>query len=187
MWWVGAPASDLVQVARTVHGSPGGQVIEAYVASAYSTAYPDISFETLVRPDVRDRARTWATMCNVGPDSATLMHQASEVGGSIFAVDPEEYTPFGNRLRENTPNHPVAAPIFVAQGMDDLVVPVAMQEQFVAARCAAGATIELRTYAGRDHGTILFGSSPAEVDIAAWTADRFAAVPQETGCHTSTT
>ena len=42
------------------------------------------------------------------------------------------------RLAQNTANGSIAAPVVIAQGLTDVVVPTAATDDYVAQRCSAG-------------------------------------------------
>lgn len=92
--------------------------------------------------------------------------------------------PLAARLAENVPRLPMAAPILVAQGLADTLVLPDVQERFVLARCAAGQTIDYRTYVARDHLSLLADHSPMVGDLIAWTRERFAGAPGVGACRT---
>jgi hypothetical protein len=54
------------------------------------------------------------------------------------------------RLTQNTPDHPIASPLVIAQGLADIVVPAPATDAFVDERCAAGQRLEYWTFAGFD-------------------------------------
>jgi hypothetical protein len=64
--------------------------------------------------------------------------------------------------------------LLIAQGLaDDLVLPE-IQAGFVRGLCRAGQVLEYRTYAGRDHLSVLAPDSPLVPELVAWTEDRLA-------------
>ena len=71
------------------------------------------------------------------------------------------------RSAENTPSGAIAAPVLVAQGTSDEVVPIGITQAWVAARCAAGQPVDFRTILpGLDH------TGSAGCGLAAQRADR---------------
>ncbi len=101
--------------------------------------------------------------------------------GGIFSQEPMA-GPLGKRLGENTPIRIIPAPMLIAQGeADDLVLPD-VQKRFVTARCSAGQKIDFRTYAGRDHVSVVASDSPLASELISWTRDRFEGKAAEGNC-----
>ena len=86
------------------------------------------------------------------------------------------------RLEQNTADGPIQAPVVIAQGLSDIVVPPSATDAYVEERCAAGQRLEYWTFAGRDHFTIVQPGTPLEELLIRWTTARFANEPQATGC-----
>jgi len=80
-------------------------------------------------------------------------------------------------LAQNTPNRPLPQPLLIAQGLaDDLVLP-RFSRDFVPRALHAGQELEYRSYAGRDHLSIVAPDSPLTQELVQWTQDRFDRVP----------
>jgi alpha-beta hydrolase superfamily lysophospholipase len=178
-----APASDLAALFSSGRASMFGKIVSAYVVSAYGAAYPDAGAASYLHGRARLLAGDIAARCVGGTE--TLFSVAETMllpRDGIFARDPAEGA-LGARLRENTPNGAIAAPVLLAQGeADDLVLP-AIQSRFVAARCAAGQRIDYRTYAGRDHISLVALDSPLGAALVQWTRERFAGAPAADTCR----
>lgn len=178
-----APASDLVALVAASRTTFFGKIVSAYLVAAYEAIYPEVAREKYVsrwwRPIVADIAGRcvggWETLASVA--ETLLLPKAG-----IFARDPTEGS-FGARLVENTPLRPIAAPVLIAQGVDDDLVGAAIQDGYVAERCAKGQALDHRTYPGRDHLSLVAKDSPAGADLVAWTRDRFAGRPAAAGCR----
>lgn len=84
------------------------------------------------------------------------------------------------------PTRPIGVPVLLAQGRSDTLVLPDVQDRYVRARCDAGQAIDYRTYAGRDHLSVLADDSPMVADLVTWTRDRFASVAAAGGCPTTT-
>jgi alpha-beta hydrolase superfamily lysophospholipase len=111
----------------------------------------------------------------------SVAEAAALPSAGIFSRDPTG-GPLGQRLAENTPSAIIPAPVLIAQGeADDLVLP-GVQQGYIAARCRAGQPIDYRTYAGRDHISVVAPDSPLAADLLAWTRDRFDAKPAHSTC-----
>ena len=177
-----APVTDLAAIWRAAGASDFGRIIASYVAVSYAGAYPDVRFAAVAAPGARWAARDVAGRCLDGPGwLATRLEAETLLGGAAFAADPAA-GPLGERLRQNAPTAPIAAPVLILQGGADGLVTPAMQARFVAARCAARQPLEYRVYPGLGHGTLLAPRAPATADLLAWTAARLAAQPAPNSC-----
>jgi pimeloyl-ACP methyl ester carboxylesterase len=113
-------------------------------------------------------------------DSERIDKLATTFDGPALAISSNKA--LRARLEQNTPNGPITAPVVVAQGRSDTVVPPPVTDSYVEKRCAAGQSFEYWTFAGRDHFTILEAGSPLEDLLMKWTAARFANQPPASGC-----
>jgi pimeloyl-ACP methyl ester carboxylesterase len=153
-----------------------------YLARSYSRFYPDITFEQALRPEALDAARQIANLCDFLPpeDPELIEALAATFDGPALATSSNKA--LQARLEQNTPDRPIQAPVVIAQGLSDIVVPASATDAYVEDRCAAGQRIEYWTFAGRDHLTIIQPSTPLEDLLIKWTTARFANEPQATGC-----
>ena len=150
------------------------------VAMAYSRFYTDIKFEQAVRPEALDAAREVANLCSFLPPEhpkriAQLM--ASFEGRTLNAS-----AALDARLAENAADRPIAAPVLIAQGLTDVIVPPAVTDAHVSERCSGGQRLEYWTFAGNDHAGIVRQGGALEDPLVAWTVARFANEPQADGC-----
>jgi pimeloyl-ACP methyl ester carboxylesterase len=153
-----------------------------YLALAYSRFYPDIKFEQVIRPEALDAARQIVNLCDFLPpeDSERLETLAESFNGPALATSSNKA--LQARLEQNTPEVLIKAPVVIAQGLSDDVVPRAATDAYVDERCAAGQRIEYWTFAGRDHITILQSGTPLDDLLIKWTVARFANEPPANGC-----
>jgi pimeloyl-ACP methyl ester carboxylesterase len=150
-----------------------------YLALSYSRFYPDITFEQALRPEALDAARQIVNLCCFPPEEriGTL---AAAFDGPALATSSNKA--LQARLEQNTPEGPIQAPVVIAQGLSDIIVPPSATDAYVEERCAAGQPLEYWTFAGRDHLTIFQSGTPLDKLLIAWTTARFANEPQATGC-----
>src|SRR5947199_3668686 len=152
-----------------------------YLALSYSRFYPDITFEQAVRPEALDAARQIVNLCDFVPEDL----QRIEALAATFdgpALTTSSNKALQARLEQNTADGPVQAPVVIAQGLSDTVVPRSATDAYVEERCSAGQPIEYWTFAGRDHFTIAQPGAPLEELLIRWTTARFANEPQVSGC-----
>ena len=153
-----------------------------YLARSYSRFYPDITFEQAIRPEALDAARQIANLCDFLPpeDPERIEALAATFEGPALATSSNKA--LQARLEQNTAGDSIQAPVIIAQGLSDMVVPPSATDAYVEERCAAGQRLEYWTFAGRDHLTIIQPGTPLEDLLIMWTTARFANEPQATGC-----
>jgi hypothetical protein len=153
-----------------------------YLALSYSRFYPDITFEQAIRPGALDAARQIVSLCCFLPpeDPERIEALAATFDGPALATSSNKA--LQARIEQNTADRPMQAPVVIAQGLSDNVVPPSVTDAYVEERCAAGQRLEYWTFAGRDHFTIVQPGTPLEELLIKWTMARFANEPQASGC-----
>jgi pimeloyl-ACP methyl ester carboxylesterase len=153
-----------------------------YVALAYSRFYPDVTFEAALRPEARAAAREIVDLCGVLPpeDPKRIATLSATFEGGALAMHTNHA--LASRLAQNVADKPIAAPVVIAQGLADEVVPPGATDAYVEARCAAGQPLEYWKVAGFDHGGMVRSGSPLDAPLVAWTAARFSNEPPAHGC-----
>jgi pimeloyl-ACP methyl ester carboxylesterase len=153
-----------------------------YLALSYSRFYPDITFEQALRPAALDAARQIVNLCAFVPpeDPQRIEALAATFDGPALATSSNKA--LQARLEQNTAKGPIQAPVVIAQGLSDNVVPPSATDAYVEERCAAGQRLAYWTFAGRDHLTIVQPGTPIEELLIKWTTARFANEPQANGC-----
>src|SRR5215471_11275544 len=153
-----------------------------YLALSSRRFYPDITFEQALRPEALDAASQIVNLCDFVPpeDSEHIEALAATFDGPALATSSNKA--LQSRLEQNTPDGPIQAPVVIAQGLSDIVVPPSATDGYVEERCSAGQRIEYWTFAGRDHGTIVQRGTPLEELLISWTMARFANEPPASGC-----
>jgi pimeloyl-ACP methyl ester carboxylesterase len=176
-----APATDLYGVLTTTRGLIGGTVVEMFLLHAWERVYPEAGLGELVPRNVAPVLRRAGRLCLVGTEAAQIYGLARSVVGA--AVPESAYDgAFGRLLRENTPSAPISAPLLVAQGTADVLIPPGVQETWVAGRCAAGQAIDYREYDGQTHTSLIVPASPLMDDLVQWARDRLAGKPAHGNC-----
>jgi pimeloyl-ACP methyl ester carboxylesterase len=152
-----------------------------YLALSYSRFYPDITFEQAVRPEALDAARQIVNLCGFPPgDPERIEALTATFEGPALATSSNKA--LQARLEQNTPDRLIQAPVVIAQGLSDIVVPPSVTDAYVEERCAAGQPLEYWTFAGRDHLTIFQAGTLLKELLIAWTTARFANEPKASGC-----
>jgi len=176
-----APAADLYTLARGVKDTSAGRVISAYIAVSWNELYPDLDVRSQVTRGYWPIVSKIASRCFTGRDALAAIVAGSQLTRPVFtqaAFDGE----LGRMLKANTPDHPIAAPVFIAQGGSDQLILPAAQKQWVDSRCAAGQHLYYKEYAGLDHVPLVSRSSPLTADLIQWTKDRLAGMPAPQTC-----
>ncbi|MCW2786052.1 MAG: hypothetical protein JWP74_2569 [Marmoricola sp.] len=178
-----APATDLPGLVSNIGTIAGGQVFAAYVIAAYAATYPDVHYNTYVRPDARLPLLQIAKHCL--SDSQALVSIGSNRAFSqpFYAQDPLTGA-LGRRLRENVPSGLIKVPVFIAQGDADALVLPAVQAAYVAKRCAVpgNGPLDYKTFADRGHTDIVLPGSGMLPALLGWTEARFAGAPAPSTC-----
>jgi secretory lipase/short repeat uncharacterized protein DUF308 len=168
-----APASDLDALVEEVRNTLEGRILGAYILSAYSDTYPDVSFDHYVRPAARVVVRAAAGRCLEIPEAVPSVIAAVVSRQPIYAVSPLGGA-LGRRLAENTPTGSIKVPLLIAQGLNDHLVLPSLQRSYVNRLCHAGLSVEYRIYRGRDHLSLLWPRSRMVSYLLSWTGARFA-------------
>lgn len=176
-----APASNLPGLVTSLEAMTGGEVFASFVVAAYTAIYPDIRVADYVRPGARIITEEMGSRCLAERSVLVSVLTALTLDKPIWSGDPTR-GPLGQRLRDNIPAGPIAAPVLIGQGADDTLITPDAQAAYVAARCEAGHEVDYRTYRGRDHLAVVEPDSPAILELLAWTADRFVGNPAQDTC-----
>lgn len=172
-----APAADMkALLSKSVELD---QRLGPYMASSYSRFYPDIKFEQAVRPEALAAAREIVNLCGF-QDPQKIAQLMTTFQGPALATSTNKA--LAARIAQNTANRPIAAPLLIAQGLTDTVVPPTETDAYVEGRCGAGQRLEYWTFAGHDHAAIVQLPSKLAEPLVAWTTARFAGEPQSKGC-----
>jgi pimeloyl-ACP methyl ester carboxylesterase len=153
-----------------------------YLALSYSRFYPDITFEQAIRHEALDAARQIVNLCCFLPpeDQERIAALSATFEGPALATSSNKA--LQARVEQNTADGLITAPVVIAQGLSDIVVPSFVTDAYVEERCAAGQRLEYWTFAGRDHFTIFQPGTPLEELLIKWTTARFVNELQASGC-----
>jgi uncharacterized membrane protein HdeD (DUF308 family) len=188
-----APASDLTAFAGELTSITGGSVFASYVIAAYSQTYSDVNLDDYVRASARTVVQRMSTRCLAEPGILASVLAAVSLSADpvIWSRDPTT-GPLGERLAQNVPTGPFAAPVLIGQGAADTLILPSMQRKFVRQLCSShpgtgtgtdtGQAIDYRSYPGKGHVSLVEAGSPAITDLFAWTADRFAGRSASSDC-----
>ncbi|MFT3855848.1 MAG: alpha/beta fold hydrolase [Ilumatobacteraceae bacterium] len=168
----GAPAGDLDTIvpaawSDTVIANPfAGSVIDGFKAG-----YPDLSLDAVANADGQAALAQVATEC-VGSISIT-----PEQAG---ARNPMDDPAWKAAIDANTAGSVVpSAPVLIVHGEADTTVPRALTDITLGRYCAIGATVEVKSYPGQDHTSVI---TAALTDIKDFFHARLDGQPATSSC-----
>jgi pimeloyl-ACP methyl ester carboxylesterase len=177
-----APATDLFGLMTTIRGTLGGTLVTMYLQHAWGQVYPKAGLGQELHEGVGSVIDQASRLCLTGSEAAEAYVLARSVLDNV--VDDDAYDgEFGRLLRANTPTARIKAPVLVAQGLADILIPPSVQEAWVAERCADGQAIDYREYAGQTHTSLILPASPLMDELVQWARDRLAGKPAEDNCR----
>ncbi len=179
-----APATEPGVFLDRAEHNPTVEAISAYTLGAFAATYPDVHLQDYVSPGALATVRALASKCLGGSEPAPAFVESLPAAPWPFTA-PLTSGALGRRLGQNVPTRRIGAPVFVAQGLSDELVLPEVQAHWVAQRCAAGQSMEYRTYPGRGHSTLDNEDSALIGDLFPWTAQRFEGRSQAPGCTTT--
>jgi acetyl esterase/lipase len=175
-----APATELSTLLEDDLATHAGAVLTSYSLWTWSRFY-GISIETAATPDAvrvidgiaRDCIETNDEVYRAGLDSFALPAPFL-VEGAI------ERDPWRSLLERNRPGAaPIHAPLYVAQGDQDLVVRPSVTADYVAGLCREGAAVRFEKLAGEGHMRAARVSASSAIG---WMRDRFEGTKPPNDC-----
>lgn len=176
-----APATDLYTLAQSDKDEIGGKTVSAYIAESWNTVYPELDLVSHLNPSTAHGVKKIGELCFNEKDVIAALLRGTQVPEQVFP-DAVLDGALGDKLRQNSPSGPWSAPVMVAQGLSDPLVKPAMQQGWVASRCAAGEPIDYRTFPGLSHTTLVAADSPLTPQLVTWTLDRWAGAAPTPTC-----
>jgi pimeloyl-ACP methyl ester carboxylesterase len=168
-----APATDREPLAAGDTDRFGTALMETYVLRAYAENYPNIHIDNYIRPGAEAQVAEAAGSCLTRSSELAPALESLSASGRVLARNLSSGT-LGARLAQNIPSRHIEAPLLVAQGIEDHLIPITVTRQWVTQRCDAGQSLEFRPYPGRTHTSILAAGSTLNSYLLRWTAARFA-------------
>ncbi len=158
-----APAAELDLLALL----PGGNLTAAtgFVvmgAFGFKAAYPDLDLQAILHPEVVAQQERVERLCQEEIGSRFRSARLDRV----LKANPAEADGWREAISENTPGRSrTPAPILLAHGEADQVVPVEVSRLLFDRLCGLGGVAELQTYRGADHLGVI---RSAGTDVLAW-------------------
>jgi uncharacterized membrane protein HdeD (DUF308 family)/alpha-beta hydrolase superfamily lysophospholipase len=171
-----APAAEPLELAQEVGASRANAlltVLVSWVLVPYADTYPDVRLDRYIAPGSRAIVREMTQRCPTEPGVIVSVVTALGVSEDrpLFASNLTA-GPLGERLAANAATGPWDAPLLIAWGDADEVIPPRLQERFVQRLCGDGERVRWVVY--RDYGhlqTLLPGSRFLPV-LVNWTRAR---------------
>ncbi|MDH6180664.1 pimeloyl-ACP methyl ester carboxylesterase [Microbacteriaceae bacterium SG_E_30_P1] len=150
-----APAADLSQLMTDDLEYMEGVTIASYAFPSYEAAYASRYSKDEIRSVLTDAGASavdeLASLCLL-TQGDQLHSLARPLIGSFVSSDPSTTEPWKTMLAENNAGgSPIDVPIFIGQGLADTTVDPTSTESFVESLCAAGESVDYRTYEGISH------------------------------------
>lgn len=177
-----APASDLFDLMTTIRSTLGGTLVTMYLQHTWQQVYPRAGLGEELADGVGSVIDQASRLCLTGAEAAEAYTMARRVLDNVV-VDAAYDGEFGRLLRANSPTAPIEAPVLVAQGLSDVLVPPSVQQAYVAEQCAKGQAIDYRVYAGQTHTSLVLPASPLMAELVQWALDRLAGKPARGNCR----
>jgi len=176
-----APAANLPALMGLASTNAFASILGGFLLTGFAATYPEVRFDDYVRPQARIVVEAMAGRCFTDPSTLVSVLAAVAADQPVWSRDPST-GPLAERIAENVPTLPIAAPVLLAQGLADPLITPASQDQYVAQRCEAGQHIDYRRYPGLDHMGLVTGDSPLLTQLMDWTEARFAGAAATPTC-----
>ncbi|MEV8026158.1 lipase family protein [Microbacterium sp. NPDC080220] len=178
-----APASDPPALVQNISSVTGGSIFASYAFASFSAIYDDVSYDDYVRPGADTVLRQMSERCLSDPSIVVSVAAALGMSGDprLFSTPPAT-GPLGVHLRDNAAPLRQNAPLLIAHGGADSVIPVTTQTAYVDRMCRAGQVVDYRIYDGYEHAAVVERPSPLLDELIEWTAARFAGDPVPEEC-----
>lgn len=180
-----SPAVDPYRLADAVIGNraaPGATLAISFVTESYADYYPNVHRDDILTPTGRAMAHEAAQRCVTQTATlVTVLTGFAVAHDTRFMVRNALSGPFAERLRQNIADGPWTAPLFIAQGDADEVLPFGLTVDYVEQLCRARQPLEFSAYPGASHMGVL---EPGQVpdQLTRWTQERFAGAAPQTTC-----
>lgn len=175
---VAAPAAEMPALIALQYKSIVSWVIGPEVLVAWPGVYAGMTTEGVVSKAGLEEFKQVADQCLTGAGEEALANEAFKQ--NFFASDPTTIPGWYNALTSETPDILAPSqPLFIAQGLSDVVVLPETTALLVQRSCQAGGNVTVMWMGGTNHGPAAKISGP---DVAAWLQDRFAGKPASPTC-----
>ncbi|MEO5900462.1 MAG: lipase family protein [Ilumatobacteraceae bacterium] len=172
----GAPAGNLDVIAKGSWNATATNPFGAELIAGFHAAYPDLPMDAVVNASGAKVIDEVGTQCLDA--TSALGITPVEVG----AQDPTLNPAWAKAIHDNTAGFvDPSAPVMIFHGEADTTVPRALTDLTLADYCKVGATVEVRSYPGATHTSVI---AAALGDILAFLDARLAGQPPTSSCPT---
>lgn len=173
---VAAPSARLGAIAPAMFELPGGRGYGALLLEAAAEIDPMLDPSVSLQPAASAREPLLTHGC-----WEEAVPGFDDLSSAQMLASPDVAARLGAVLDECCAADPAAAvgPLLVVHGEADESLPPALSEQLVDELCAAGVTVEYRTYPGATHDGVL---AAAAGDVGPWLDDRRAGSDPRSTC-----
>lgn len=170
----GAPAGDLDTIAPAIWNATTTNAFGAELVVGFEAGYPDLPLDAVANAEGQKVIASAGEQCHTQTSSQPI--DPAKMGG----VDPTKNAAWAAALHANTAGFVTpSAPVLIFHGEADTTVPRALTDVTLGKYCAIGATVEVKSYPGADHVSVI----PAALgDVTAFFNDRLAGKPATTSC-----
>ncbi len=172
-----APGSHLSELGPLLDSPDVGWELIAYAAAGIRATNPGFDYADMLTAPLLDEMPRAESLCTI----ELYTHLASSPAGLRGLRDDWLANPVvRDHFARNEPGQrPSAAPIFLLQGDDDEIVPLAFTSRLAATLCSAGEVVVYHHWPATDHdGVAELGYD----EVLAWLGDRFEEVPAPSSC-----
>lgn len=159
-----APAVDLHGIFSSILASDKPvtrSVLALIVARAWTDTYPGQKLDDILTLQGRSVVETSVDhFCIPYVGIPSLLYKPSAL------IESDALETWADLITENTPGaQPNQPPLFIGHGEADDVIPIAGSEQYVKELCAAGNSVEFKTYPGATHFSVVADATQDIVDF----------------------
>ncbi|GAA1584549.1 hypothetical protein GCM10009764_04250 [Nocardia ninae] len=179
-----APASDIAGILRE---SPpqllNGWAVTPFLTTQYAKAYPQLDPNALLTPQAAARNQEMAAAgCAATPFVALFARLTVVPGmGDYFNGDPLADPAWRRAFEENrAPDMPPGIPVYLAQGLDDTLVPPKFTAALVERYCTAGTPVTTQWNPGVGHDNA--NEKAVAPRVIQWFADHLTNTPTPNNC-----
>ena len=176
-----APATDLATLMNEDIDTVGGKNITAMTLWSWQRVF-DAKMDKVVDPRAIPAIDRLAEECIEGPFDLRKRQLTEQPLEQYFLTTkhPSDVEPWHTLLAENSPGAlPPEIPVFLAQGIDDVIIHPDVTKAYEDKLCKAGSNVRMLSMANIGHGRAAQASTQ---DMLEWTSDRFAGKPAPDDC-----
>ena len=175
-----APATYLADLFMADRDTPAGRALSAMTLVSWSQLY-NLPVAQVVDQRALPAIRRVASECiDTLPALLKVLQAQESLERTFLRADPLRLPAWRAIMNRNTPGQsPPGAPVFVAQGTADEVVPMRITRRFVRRLCAGGARV---TYVSLDGVSHALTALDSQLQAISWIADRFRRKPVPNDC-----